>query len=235
MVLRYRNLSTLHWLTFELQGAGATSLFVTEYTKLLDVSKPNQLRQFQMLTGFALVVMLITRLFHWLYLCGQLMVVWYNDSAWTYSAVGGVLSVTFSGFNYFICLEPFCKRFVKFMNMSAQYEKIAKTGDAKTRRSSLIMLEQAAGNMMIQQDDLNLELAKLLQGRTNEVKKDRRDTMPASMFGSSGSARSGRRASAVLLRASMGDVSMALNQLRFAADLVELEDNDEPTEDKKSK
>jgi len=46
MVLSYRQLKPLHWITFDLQMAGATAP-LTEFTKTRDLSKPNELLQFK--------------------------------------------------------------------------------------------------------------------------------------------------------------------------------------------
>ena len=70
MILYYRTSKTLHWLTFDLQFAGAIALMVGEYTKLLDISKPSGLRQFKWLNGLALVIMVWTRVIDWSYLIG---------------------------------------------------------------------------------------------------------------------------------------------------------------------
>jgi len=219
MVLHYRDNHYLHWLTFDLQFAGAVGLFVTEYTKLLDVSKPKELRQFQALSGFALVVIVITRAFHWVYLCSQLIMTWYQEKAWTFFVVGTLCSLSFSVFNWVFCIEPFYKRFVKFMKMSQEYTSLPAETDAKTRRASLVSLQEAAGNVMISQDDMNAELAELLlqlqQTSRTANKSGRRDTLPPSMFGSR-SGRPRRRSSNVLLRSSMGNLSVALNQLHLA-------------------
>jgi hypothetical protein len=221
MILNYRDSHYLHWLTFDLQFAGAVGLFTAEYTKLLDVSKPNQLRQFQILSGFALAVVIVTRGFHWFYLTGCLIVRWYEERAWTFFTVGTICTMSFSIFNWVFCIEPFYKRFVKFINLSAEYQKLPASADAKTRRASLVSLQEAAANLMVNQDDMSATIADLLQRnyvRSNS-KSNRRDTMPPDMFGSA----KGRRvsSSAAMMRSSMGNISLALNQLQLAGDLKE--------------
>ena len=74
MILYYRTSKTLHWLTFDLQFAGAIALMVGEYTKLLDISKPSGLHQFKWLNGLALVIMVWTRVINWSYLCANLFI-----------------------------------------------------------------------------------------------------------------------------------------------------------------
>mmetsp|Transcript_35614 Transcript_35614/g.47828 ORF Transcript_35614/g.47828 Transcript_35614/m.47828 type:complete len:304 (-) Transcript_35614:501-1412(-) len=87
-VLRYRNLRTLHWLCFELQWSGVVTVIVAEYCKILDVTKRGQLRQFLILSTVSFIVMLITRGFHWVYLVGEFIFVWYNEKAWSFLVIG---------------------------------------------------------------------------------------------------------------------------------------------------
>lgn len=206
MVLNYRDLPTLHWLTFDLQAAAAISLMVTEYTKLLDITKPNQLRQFQLLSFIALAVMIITRGFHWVYLCGSLLVMWYQEKRWGFLVVGTIIAALFSLFNYGFCIEPFYKRFVKFMKVSAEYEKLPADAPARDRRSSVINLEAAAA-AVLKRNNIEEELVASL---FEERKVNRRATLPPSAFSGN---KGGKRSSMLLLRSSMGDVAHLLSQL----------------------
>lgn len=206
MVLHYRDVRTLHWLCFDLQMAAAVALAVTEYTKLLDISKPRQLSRFQGLTFFALVVMVATRGFHWIYLCSDLIALWYHERAWVFLGVGSVISLAFSVFNYFFCIEPFYKRFTKFLKVSEEYKKLPEDADARTRRSSILVLQRAAGHVIVHRQ-IEEELLSLV---TTDRKADRRGTLPPSMFGSNGSGR--KRPSLMLLRSSTGDISHVLSR-----------------------
>mmetsp|Transcript_9086 Transcript_9086/g.16952 ORF Transcript_9086/g.16952 Transcript_9086/m.16952 type:complete len:386 (-) Transcript_9086:152-1309(-) len=209
MVLHYRNLRTLHWLCFDLQIAGAVALSVQEYTKLLEITERRQLFQFQLLTSFALVVMIVTRGLHWVYLCADLISMWYHEKAWVFLGVGSVISLLFSFFNWFFCIEPFYKRFAKFVKVSAEYKKLPADADSKKRRSSVVVLEAAAAEVLGRQQ-VEEEILSLFAER----KVKRRGTMPPSMFGSKGR----RRASVVLLRSSVGNISNALSRLDYKED-----------------
>ena len=68
-ILRYRSLKILHWMCFDLQAATAVSFFVAEYTKLLDVSKPNELQQFGQVISlyFVLPICFLSILFYCLF------------------------------------------------------------------------------------------------------------------------------------------------------------------------
>ena len=74
MIIYYRTNRALHWLCFDLQMAGFMGLALGEYTKLLDVNEPNQLRRFKIANLVALITMIWTRVFHWTYLCVELFV-----------------------------------------------------------------------------------------------------------------------------------------------------------------
>lgn len=205
VVLNYRNLGVVHWLCFDLQAAAAVSLAVTEYTKLLDITKPSQLRQFKVLTFIALVIAIIARGFHWVYLCCKFIMIWYDERAWGFLVVGTIISLIFSLFNWAFCIEPFWKRFIKFMKVSAEYEKLPPDCPAKDRRASVIILEAAAADILTQR---HLE-EEFVMSLFPERKVDRRATMPPSLN------RGRRRSSLAMLGSSiaMGEVSHLLSRL----------------------
>jgi hypothetical protein len=216
LILHYRSNHTLHWLCFDLQFAGATALFVTEYSKLLDVSVHSQLRQFQFLTGFALLTMIWTRLFHWVYLCCQFMMLWFKEQAFWFLAIGGTLALLFSGFNWVFCIKPFYARFVKFIRLSHDYEKLPPSATVQQRRASLLSLEQAAANV-VHPHELQDELLMML---LTPRKVERRQTVPPNA--KLGTARNAmKRSSLVMLRSSAGDISNLLAQLREGEELKE--------------
>lgn len=203
VILNYRSLKTLHWICFNLQAAAATSLFITEYTKTLDVSKPGQLRQFRVLTFVALVVMVWTRGFHWLYLSAKFIMVWYQEKAWGFLSVGTFMILVFSAFNWILCIQPYYKRFRKFVRVSAEYSALPADAPPQKRRSSVLALEMAAADVF-GHHQLDEELAAMF---VSNRKVSRRSTMPASMTERT------RRASWNLLRSSAGDVSRVLSQM----------------------
>ena len=88
MVLYYRDSAALHWICFDLQFAAAIALAVGEYTKILDIKEVGSLRQFKVLNGLALTVMVWTRIIHWSILSFELFVTWYRDAAWGFLCAG---------------------------------------------------------------------------------------------------------------------------------------------------
>jgi hypothetical protein len=217
LILNYRSNHTLHCLCFDLQAAGATALFVKEYSKLLDVSVHSQLRQFQFLTGFALLISIWTRLFHWVYLCSQFILLWYKEQAYWFLAIGGSLALVFSGFNWVFCIKPFYGRFVKFLQLSHDYEKLPPSATIQQRRASLLSLEQAA-TTVVHPHEVQDELLLMLLAPSSTRRLERRQTVPPNAkLGSSRSntARNAiKRSSMVMLRSSAGDISNLLAQLK---------------------
>jgi len=170
---------------------------------MLDVTKPNQLWQFQLLTFVGLVVMVWTRGVHWIMLCASFISVWYQEKAWGFMSVGTAMILLFSAFNWLLCIHPYYKRFVKFMRVSVEYKALPTDAPAQKRRSSVLALEMAAGDVF-GHHELDEELAAMFV--TNR-KVSRRSTMPAS------TSRGSRRASWALLRSSAGDISRVLYQM----------------------
>jgi len=157
-ILCYRNLSTLHWLCFDLQGAAAVSTFIYEYTKILDVTKRGELKQFLILSWISFLVMLITRFFHWVYLVGEFIFVWYNDKAWAFLVVGTFFLLIFSYFNFAIVLKSMYGRLQKFMKMSAEHDSLPSDATEKTRSQSVRNLNLAATQVLNRNDVFNDEL-----------------------------------------------------------------------------
>jgi len=148
MVLYYRENKSLHWLCFNLQFAAAIALAVGEYTKLLDLSIPSSLRRFKALNFFAFVTMLWTRAFHWTYLCFDLYLTWYKDQAWIFLSIGVVLSSLFTLFSYACCIKPYYKKWIKFLNVSAEYESLAEDATPEMRRVSIVKLDDAVAELL---------------------------------------------------------------------------------------
>lgn len=114
LVLKYRTLPELHWMTFNLQWAAAIAIGMNEYTKVLDLNKSKELWTFRILNGVAFVIMAWMRGFHWLYLSGRLLSIWYRDEEWTFMLIGSVVCILITGFNFVLCIMPFYKKMVKF-------------------------------------------------------------------------------------------------------------------------
>jgi len=185
MILYYRNNRNLHWLCFELQFAAGLALAIGEITKLLDISKPKQLYAFKALNFIALITMVWTRVIHWTYNTTALFITFYNDRAWTFLFFGIMISIGFTAFSYLCCVKPFYKKFVKFLNVSAEYEALPADASPDKRRSSVIQLNLAVAELL----DAEVQPVELLFQR-REV--SRRQSVPVLRGG-------GRRGSLRLL------------------------------------
>ena len=58
MVMAYRSLRPFHWAIFELQFAGGL-LVLLEYSKLLDITKKGDLRQFKIINFILMITMCV--------------------------------------------------------------------------------------------------------------------------------------------------------------------------------
>jgi hypothetical protein len=212
IILHYRSLKTLHLICFDLQAAAASALFVKEYSKMLDVTIPNQLRQFQILSHVALAIMVWTRGIHWILLSAKFMTLWYQQGAWGFLTVGTLMIFIFSGSNWLFCIAPCYKRVVKFMQVSAQHSALPKDAPIAKRRSSVDALEMAAADVFAHHD-LDEKLAALF---VHNRRISRRSTMPASL--------NRRRVSWALLRSSAGDVSRVIAQMGVVDDAIVKQD-----------
>ena len=183
-ILAYRNLKTLHWMCFDLQTATAISLFIAEYTKLLDVSQPDQLRQFTILTLLGFLVCVWARAIHWFYLLWQFVQVWIEDQAYTFLVVGCLVCFIFTLFSYFLCIEPFYKRLVKFMKLSSEYNRLPSDASPSQRRSSVINLQNAATELVATNEPLlAVEVAAFFEHLSATRKPSgRRESMPTSVL-----------------------------------------------------
>lgn len=101
--------------------------------------------------------MLIARFFHWVYLVGEFIFVWYNDKAWAFLVVGTFFLLIFSYFN-FVVLNHMYGRLQKFMKMSAEHDSLPSDATEKTRSQSVRNLNLAATQVLNRNDVFNDEL-----------------------------------------------------------------------------
>ena len=218
MILNYRDNRYFHWLVFDLQAAAAVALLITEYTKMLNVSKPKQLFQFQLFTGVSLAVMVWTRVFDWVYNCFMLIKTFYQDDAMAFFYVGIFSALIFTSFSVLICIIPCYQRFMKFLKKKAEYKSLPASADPKIRRASMLAMQDAAADVLSNHTSMQEELLELLQStKRTPHKSNRRDTIPPSFT-------RGKRSSVnmKILRSSMGNLDTALLQLQIAGGLKDL-------------
>lgn len=112
MIMFYRMNKDLHWLCFDLQIAAFVGLSLGEYTKMLNIQDPAQLKRFKVANFIVLVTMAWTRVLHWAYLCIKLFITWYNDGAWAFLFFGTIVSLPFTALSLLACpaiLEEICQ------------------------------------------------------------------------------------------------------------------------------
>mmetsp|Transcript_913 Transcript_913/g.1312 ORF Transcript_913/g.1312 Transcript_913/m.1312 type:complete len:349 (-) Transcript_913:98-1144(-) len=114
LVMKYRQLRTLHLLTFNLQWAAALAISANEYCKTLDLKNQKQLWTFRIVNGICFGIMAWMRGIYWLFLCGKLHMRLYEDEEYTMMCVGVVIYTLITGFNVMLCIYPFGKKMLKF-------------------------------------------------------------------------------------------------------------------------
>lgn len=125
LVMKYRQLRTLHLLTFNLQWAAALAISANEYCKTLDLKNQRQLWTFRIINGICFGIMAWMRGIYWFYLCAQLHMRLLEDEEYTMMCVGIVIYVLITGFNVMLCIYPFGKKMMKFGPRAERVELVA--------------------------------------------------------------------------------------------------------------
>lgn len=74
----------------------------------------------------------------------------YNDKAWGFLAVGGVIGCLFSLLNA-VFISGMYKRWKKFRHMSAVYESLPADATEKQKRQSVLDLQEAVNDLLLEQ------------------------------------------------------------------------------------
>jgi hypothetical protein len=175
MVLYYRDLWIFHQLVFELQFV-AVSLVLIEYSKLLDISKSNDLWKFKLCNFLVLAIAMWTRVIHWVYLSVHMILTWYHDKAWTFLVVGSIMILLFSFFNAVGQVIPMYQRYMKFLRVSAEHESLPIGASDKVRRQSMVQLN--AATTLLLENSLEDRINSFLNSLENREKVNRRQSMP---------------------------------------------------------
>lgn len=155
---------------------------LAEYGKLLDISKPNELRQFKIINILKLILFGWTRGIHFIYLVALALHGFYVDEAWSFLIVATPLLLAFFfGINLCFILLPAVKTYLKFRNASAEYEALPKDASEKQRATSMANLEDVARELIEETENIDPtdRLAMFidsLQERKGKIEK--RQTMP---------------------------------------------------------
>lgn len=181
VILRYRQWWVIHSLCFDLQLGPGFVTPIAEWGKLLDISKPNDLRQFKICNIIKLILFGWTRGIHFIYLVAHALIGWYNDKAWAYMIGGAPALLAFTWFNYSSILRPMLKTYMKFRNASAEYEALPKDAPEKQKLASRANLEDIARELIEETEIIDPadRLATLIESFRGEKKIiERRQTMP---------------------------------------------------------
>ena len=110
-----------------------------------------------------------------------------------------------------ICIVPYYRRFVKFINVSACHQSLDDDVSVAERRQSMLNLEAAAAELANFQDDV---LTEGLSGAFASTSTPaRRVTLPPNFYRS-------KRPSAILGATSLSELSRALNTVQSERHLI---------------
>lgn len=160
--------------------------------------------------------MLWTRAFDWVFNCYMLIRTFHQKGDMAFFYLGIVSALIFTSFSVFVCIIPCYDQFFKFLKKKAAYNSLPANSDRKTRRASLLALQDAAANIRLNQTRMHEELLDILQNSKRKPNKsNRRNTIPASFSRAKRS--SGTEG---LLCSSMGNLDTALKRIHLAGELT---------------
>ncbi|GAB5356313.1 hypothetical protein AAMO2058_000280100 [Amorphochlora amoebiformis] len=134
MNLYYSHNFSYWMLVFVMQGVSGIALMMAQYTQTLDVSKPDELLQMQVLSIVMGIFISYCRVYLFLTYCWKLLVSFYMDSTVTF-IIGGIFSsVLMSVVNLIFVVDAY-RRIMKFITFSLKPKKDL----SQLRRASRLM------------------------------------------------------------------------------------------------
>ncbi len=181
VALRYRQWWVIHSLCFDLQIGPGLVTPLAEYGKLLDITKPNGLRQLKIINIIKVIVFGWTRGIHFVYLVALALHGFYVDRAWSFVIGGTPVLLAFTVFNIYTIILPTMKTYLKFRNASAEYDALPKNASEKQRAMSWANVEDVARELIEETENIDptdrlTMLIDSMQERKGKI--ERRKTMP---------------------------------------------------------
>ena len=87
-----------------------------------------------------------------------------------------VLSSLFTLFSYACCIKPYYKKWIKFLNVSAEYEHLGEDATPEMRRVSIIKLDDAVAELLA--GDGMSELVDMVEPMFVKRRPSRRQSVP---------------------------------------------------------
>jgi hypothetical protein len=78
-------------------------------------------------------------------------------------------------FNFLVCVQPFYKKFIKFLHVSAEYEKLPLNAAPELRRASTVNLQRAVAELL--EDNEARELTHVIESIFTSRRVSRRHTV----------------------------------------------------------
>ena len=106
-ILNYRDSRMLHWMVFDLHFSGIVVMSNATITKFLDISDPRQMRLFKVLNSICFVVVVWTRIIHWLYLSSSFAIALFESGSWVFGLFGSYIGLyVFTRLSFHLCVLP---------------------------------------------------------------------------------------------------------------------------------
>ncbi len=92
-ILNYRDSRMLHWMVFDLHFSSAIMMTTSTITKFLDITDPRQMRLFKVLNFICFVVVVWTRIIHWVYLASSFAIALFESGSWAFGLFGSYIGL----------------------------------------------------------------------------------------------------------------------------------------------
>jgi hypothetical protein len=106
-ILNFHDSRMLHWMVFDLHFSSAIMMTTSTITKFLDITDPRQMRLFKVLNFICFVVVVWTRIIHWVYLASSFAIALFESGSWAFGLFGSYIGLyVFTRYSFHICVLP---------------------------------------------------------------------------------------------------------------------------------
>ena len=105
--LNYCDSRMLHWMVFDLHFSSALMMSTSTITKFLDISDSRQMRLFKVLNFICFVVVVWTRIIHWVYLASSFAIALFDSGSWVFGLLHSYIALyVFTRYSFHVCVLP---------------------------------------------------------------------------------------------------------------------------------
>ena len=106
-ILNFHDSRMLHWMVFDLHFSSAIMMTTSTITKFLDITDPRQMRLFKVLNFICFVVVVWTRIIHWVYLASSFAIALFESGSWAFGLFGSYIGLyVFTRHSFHIFVLP---------------------------------------------------------------------------------------------------------------------------------